>query len=139
MADTILTDSELEQALEISQKIINDSGCSECDPEFVAVVDVVIKLAATTLEIIDQIEKKCAESHSPTGSSSALAEERRTESIKFLHQQFRMYAEFFVFLVRTYMSLVRKLTGEGDQDGAPDGGGDIEQAGDTQNVNQIDS
>lgn len=114
----------------MSERIMSDSSCGECDPDFVNVMDVIIKLAATTLEIKDRIETRVREDHLPfTEPFASMAEERQLESIKFLDQQFRMFADFFAFLVKTYMSLIKKIMG--DQERTPDGeAGQIEPDGD---------
>lgn len=112
---------------------MSESSCGECDPDFVKVVDVIIKLAATTLEIKDRIENRVREGRLPsTEPFASMAEERHLESIKFLDQQFRMFAEFFAFLVKTYMSLIKKVIS--DQKRTPDGeAGQIEPDGDMHN------
>lgn len=117
----------------MSERIMSDSSCGECDPDFVEVIDVIIKLAATTLEIKDRIGNRAREGYLPcTGPFASMAEERNLESIKFLDQQFRIFADFFAFLVKTYMSLIKKLMG--DRERTPDGeAGQIEPDGDMHN------
>jgi hypothetical protein len=82
---------------------------------------VLIKLAATTLEVKERIEKKWPDNRLPCTDAFAYpTEERHTESIKFLDREFKIFAQFFTFLIRTYMSLASKTICNRDR--APDGG-----------------
>lgn len=105
----ILTDKEIEEALQMSERIMEQSKSDESDPYFISLADVMIKVAATTLEVKRRIEQKHPDDHfSMTEPFASPAEERHAESMTFLDQEFRTFAECFVFVVRAYMSLTTK-------------------------------
>ncbi|KAJ5122703.1 Dicarboxylic amino acid permease [Penicillium atrosanguineum] len=102
----ILTEKEVTESLQISERIMEESKGDECDPYFISLADVMVKLAAATLEVKKRIERKYPDDHFPlTEPFASPSEERHAESMEFLDHEFKMFAECFVFLVRAYMSL----------------------------------
>lgn len=105
----ILTEKEITEALQISERIMEESISDECDPYFISLADVMIKLAAATLEVKRRIGGRYPDADYPlTEPFASPSEERHAESMKFLDREFKMFAECFAFLVRAYMSLTKK-------------------------------
>jgi hypothetical protein len=103
----ILTEKEIEEAFQMSERIMKHSKRDESAPSLTSLAKSTIKLAATTLEVKRRFKRKYPDGHFPmTKLFASSAEETHAVLWTFLEQGFRDYAELLVVVVEAYVSLI---------------------------------